>query len=430
MNDQAAQLNTTIRQERESVYTLLSERGRNSFFPTGGILAQGAEAASCELNATIGVALEDSMEAASLAPLREMISLPPDQAFKYASSYGIPALREQWKQMLYEKNPTLVEKATSTPVVTSALTHGISTATNLFLNSQDRLICPHYYWGNYNLVLQNGSGASLDLYDTFHEGGYNISGLREKLCAEPPGKKALILNFPNNPTGYTVTQEEAYALRDMLVEMAEAGNTLVVFIDDAYFGLVFKDGVYEESLFALLADAHENILAVKIDGPTKEDYVWGFRIGFITYGTRGGTPQLYEALESKTAGFIRGTISNASGVSQHLLLSCYRSEQYRAEKAKKFALLKERFDTVRKILETHPEYAEEFTALPYNSGYFMCVALRAGCSAETVRRHLVTKYSVGLIATGGILRVAFSSTPKDRLPDLFAALYKACKEVK
>jgi hypothetical protein len=38
-----------------------------------------------------------------------------------------------------------------------------------------------------------------------------------------------------------------------------------------------------------LCDAHPNILAVKLDGPTKEDYVWGFRVGFLTFGIRDAT---------------------------------------------------------------------------------------------------------------------------------------------
>ena len=59
---------------------------------------------------------------------------------------------------------------------------------------------------------------------------------------------------------------------------------VVVLIDDAYFGLVFEPGVYTQSIFTELSDRSPNLLAVKIDGATKEDYVWGFRVGFLTYG--------------------------------------------------------------------------------------------------------------------------------------------------
>ena len=85
---------------------------------------------------------------------------------------------------------------------------------------------------------------------------------------------------------------------------------------------------------------HENVLAIKIDGPTKEDYVWGFRVGFITYGIKGGDAELYGALESKTAGAIRGNISNAANISQSLLMEAYSSPDYDAQKAAKYKIMK------------------------------------------------------------------------------------------
>jgi len=56
-------------------------------------------------------------------------------------------------------------------------------------------------------------------------------------------KKVLLLNFPNNPTGYTPTEEEQKALVEAIKEAAEAGKKVVVWVDDAYFGLVYEDGV-------------------------------------------------------------------------------------------------------------------------------------------------------------------------------------------
>ena len=52
---------------------------------------------------------------------------------------------------------------------------------------------------------------------------------------------------------------------------AKAGKKIVVVLDDAYFGLVYEKGVHGESLFAEFAALHENVLAVKLDGCTKED---------------------------------------------------------------------------------------------------------------------------------------------------------------
>ena len=64
--------------------------------------------------------------------------------------------------------------------------------------------------------------------------------------------------------------------------MAEAGCNVVAIADDAYFGLFYEDSL-KESLFGKLANLHPRILAIKLDGATKEEFVWGFRTGFITF---------------------------------------------------------------------------------------------------------------------------------------------------
>ena len=238
----------------------------------------------------------------------------------------------------------------------------------------------------------------------------------------------VLLNFPNNPTGYTCSHSEAVAIRDTLVASAEEGNDIVVLIDDAYFGLVYEDGVFVESMFSQLANAHPGVLAVKIDGATKEDYAWGLRVGFITYAFSGASAKALKALEDKTAGAVRGNISNASHVSQSLLLQTYATPEFPEWKREKYNILRERYTEVKRILEDHPEYANSFEPLPFNSGYFMCVQPKQA-DAETVRQVLLSDFDTGLIATAGLLRVAYSAAPKSVLAELFANLHAACQQV-
>ena len=224
--------------------------------------------------------------------------------------------------------------------------------------------------------------------------------------------------------------DEAKEIVAIIKESAEAGNRVLAVMDDAYFGLVYEEGIEEQSLFAYLADLHENVLAVKIDGPTKEDYVWGFRVGFITFGIRGGDAELYETLEQKTGGAIRGNISNAPNISQSLLLNAYTSPTYEEEKKEKYRIMTERYRAVQKALGDHKEYEEYFKALPFNSGYFMCVKLADGIDGEEVRAVLLNEYDTGIINLNNIIRVAFSAVSAALVPELFDNLYNACKKVK
>ncbi|MBU0628766.1 MAG: aminotransferase class I/II-fold pyridoxal phosphate-dependent enzyme [Nanoarchaeota archaeon] len=426
LNQQAIGLNETLQSKNNAVYEMLSEKGKAIFFPKKGILGQSAEAKGKRINATIGIALEDDGSPMRLKPIAKKIKLDPKDVFPYASSFGKIELREKWKNMLYAKNPLLNGKEVSLPVVTNALTHGMSMAGYMFINPGDKVIMPDLFWGNYRLIMVNAYGAVFDTFEMFSGNGFNVNGLREKLGGEI-GKKIVLLNFPNNPTGYTPTDGEIVEIRDILKEAAEKGNKIIVMVDDAYFGLVYKKGIYLQSIFAELADLHENLLAVKLDGATKEDYVWGLRVGFVTYGVKGADKDVYAALENKTAGAVRGSISNDSNLSQSLVYHAFSEPNYWKEKKKKFKILKGRFDEVKNVLKEHKEYEEEFNALPYNSGYFMCIKLKSK-DGEKVRQILLEKYETGVISMGNVLRIAFSSVKKEIVPELFDNIFKSCKE--
>ncbi len=429
MNPQAEELNKIIQEKSSIVYELLSERGKNIFFPKKGILGQTAEAKGTKINATIGAAVEDDGSPMRLEVIASKVNLDPSQVFPYAPSYGRPDIRAKWKSMIYEKNPSLANVELSLPVVTNALTHGISMAGYMFLDAEDEVIVPDLFWGNYNLTLTHPYGSNLAKFNLFKNGGFDLGSFETKLNEGGVGKKVLILNFPNNPSGYTPTVAEQNSIVEIIRKSAEKGNKIVVLTDDAYFGLVYEEGIETESIFAPLSQLHENVLAVKIDGATKEDYVWGFRVGFLTYGIKGGDAVLYGALESKTAGAVRGNISNAANLSQSLLMEAFASPEYAAQKAAKYATMKKRYDAVKQAL-TNKKYEDVFTAIPYNSGYFMCVKLAVGLDSEKIRKLLIEKYSIGVIALGDLLRVAFSAVAASDVEKMFEGIYAACKESK
>jgi len=428
LNEQAAQLNNQIGADCPAVLDMLSKKGRAIYFPKLGILSQSAEAGGKEINATIGVALEEDGSPMILPSIAANCSLKADEQVAYAPSPGRPDIRKRWKETLATKNPSLAGKSFSLPVVTSALTHGLSMSAYLFCDKGDSFIVPDLYWENYDLIFINGFDAQLISYPLFAGKGFNLAGLEKQLRAKTPSKKIVCLNFPNNPTGYTPTADEAAAIADLLHAAARAGNRLVVIVDDAYFGLVYENNIFRESIFSLLCDLHPNLLAVKLDGPTKEDYTWGFRVGFITYGIKGGTAAAYGALEAKTAGAIRGNISNSANISQSMLLKAYNSKTYEQEKRQKFDVLNARYQAVKRILAEHPEYGKHFEPMPFNSGYFMCLKT-VSVDPEKLRRKLLEKYSSGVIVMNNLVRIAFSSTPLAKLPKLFENIHRAADEL-
>ena len=145
MNPQAEALNKIIEEKSSQIFELLSEKGKAIFFPKKGILGQTAEAKGTKINATIGAAIEDDGSPMRLESIASKINMDPSLVFPYAPSFGRPDIRAKWKTMIYDKNPALAGVELSLPVVTNALTHGISMAGYLFLDEGDEVIVPTYF---------------------------------------------------------------------------------------------------------------------------------------------------------------------------------------------------------------------------------------------------------------------------------------------
>lgn len=404
---------------------LLADMGRRMYFPKG-ILSQSAEAdaRANRMNATIGMAYEGGAPLILDAIRSALPTLSPAEAVAYAPTSGVAALRKRWKAELEKKNPSLKGKSYSLPVVVPGLTAAISYIADLFLEPGDTVVVPDLHWPNYRLIIEERKMAAGLTYPIFKDGGFNVAGLEAGLreAGGRRGKAACILNFPNNPTGYSPTLAEADAIAAALRRVAEEGTDLLVIADDAYFGLQYEPGLLEESLFGRLADAHERILAVKADGPTKEDYVWGFRTGFVSFAGKELGEAQHEALVKKLMGVIRSSVSNSSAPVQHLLLKALDSPGYAEQKARYRGLLEARYAKVRAFL-ARTSLPASLRLLPFNSGYFMsfeCV----GVSAEALRLRLLDK-GIGVISMQDrYLRVAFSSVEAASIEALYAAIFE------
>ncbi len=431
MNPLAAELNQTIEQHAPAVMRMLSDLGRELYFPKG-ILTQTAEAnqKATRYNATIGEARELQHSMGLPAIMRHFTDLGPDAVLPYAPSAGRADLRAAWREEIKEKNPSLGDTPLSLPVVTSGITHGLSTVADMFVDPGDLLLLPDQLWGNYLMIFSVKRGAQVTRYPLLSfDQGFDVAGFRRVLGENVDRGKLLVLfNFPNNPTGYSITPAEADAIRDALVEVAEAGCDVVAVCDDAYFGLFYDEESMKESLFTRLAAAHSRILAIKLDGASKEDFAWGLRVAFITYGIAEGAGA-YEALEKKTGGCIRGTISNTPNVSQQLVLKAKADPGYRAQKEEKFAILQRRAAKVREVL-AEPRFAAAWKPYPFNSGYFMCLRLN-DLNAEAYRVHLLNEYGVGVISTSDTdIRIAFSCVDEADIADLFDVMLTCALEMK
>lgn len=427
MDKLAMALNETL--SKTSVYSMLSDYGRRMYVPKGIIIQSGeAKKKATKYNATIGVALEHGT-AMFIPGMKKQFaeSMTPGEIFPYSPMGGNATLRQVWKDEMVRKNPLLAGKTTSLPVVCSGLTNALSIVASLFLDKDDEVVLPSMYWENYDLILDEQRQAKKVFFDLFKGNGFNLEGFEKAILSTKGEKVAVLLNFPNNPTGYTPTNAESDAIAATLKRIADTGKKLIVISDDAYFGLFFEKDVCTQSLFAKVCDLSENILAIKCDASTKEEMAWGFRVAFITYSFKGCDEATLDAITQKTMGAVRGTLSNCSTSAQNILLKGMQDPNYHEDKAEGIAKIGRRYEIFLKALEKYKD-DENLKPYPFNSGYFM--SFETKCLAEDLRQHLLNIYQTGTVRLGDhLLRIAFSSIDEENLEGLVDTVYKAASDI-
>lgn len=408
---------------------LLSDVGTRLYFPKG-IIAQSAEAKKLgkTANGTIGTTVVEGKPIMLPSIKKYVPDLTSSELVGYAPTAGNPDLRAMWKESIIRKNPLLKDKKFSLPVVVPGLTAGISYLADLFLDETKPLVAADPSWDNYVLIAEARRNAKFVQFRMFKDGKFNIEGLKETMQKQAEsGSVRILLNFPQNPSGYSPTSGEAKQLVSIVKEIAEKGAKVMVWCDDAYFGLNYEDNIEKQSLFAYLCDLHENVLAAKIDGPTKEDFAWGFRTGFITFGCKGLSDAQYEALVKKLMAAIRSSVSCAATPSQSLILKAASDGKLEEEKAEFRKILERRYKLVRDFVSTHE--SKFIKPLPFNSGYFMSFDTMS-IDAEKLRQKLLNDRGIGTISIDvKTLRVAFSSLDEEKINIVYQAIYDIADEL-
>ena len=341
-------------------------------------------------------------------------------ALAEAPATGWPELRRRWRDR--QRQEVAAAVPSSLPLVTAGLSHGLSLVAELFAGPGTAVAVPAPFWGSYRQTFAVRGGGRLLTAPAYREGRFDPLAAVRPLAELPPGEPAVVLvNLPSNPGGYAPTAGECRELTAALLAAAER-RPLVVVCDDAYAGLVYDPEVPRRSLFWELAGAHPNLMAVKVDGATKEVCFFGGRVGFLTFGVDPDSAGARD-LEAKAAALVRSGIGAAPSASQAVLLAALGDASLDSQTEAVRLLLAERWQALREALAAADRERVEW--LPFNAGCFALVEVpeRLGISAAEVRRHLLAHWDTGLVSIAPrYLRIAHCSLDAGAIPELVRRL--------
>ena len=410
--------------------SFFSKLGENIILPQD-VLIQSKETAAVTgaINATIGIATINK-KAMSLPSINKVLAeLNNSDYLPYSPTPGLPKMRELWKEKILADNPSINKDFLSLPMVTTGITQGIDIAANLFSQKGDALLLPNLFWQNYAQIYTIKLGNTIYKYNQFDENNeFSIKNFKKVLYSIKEDKISLILNFPNNPTGYTPSDAELDSLVEVINIFAKENTNkqIIIVSDDAYFGLFFEENHKTPTLSATYKLAeNENCLIVKLDGITKEFYSWGLRVGFITYYTKND--ELRKILLEKTQGYLRSTTSSPSNLSQQIAVRLLENKQSLEEKAINDKIIEERYNELKQAISKE-NLNSLVTVLPFNSGYFFTIKLPSNVNAHEFRLKFLNEYKYGVYSMDyEHIRIAFSCLDKELIPELINK-FKECIE--
>jgi aspartate/methionine/tyrosine aminotransferase len=187
----------------------------------------------------------------------------------YTHNLGIPELREALAAYLSRLHR---ETDASRIAVTSAGVNALMLASQLIVDPGDHVVEVVPLWPNL-LEIPKILGARVSTVALrFSASGWKLD-LGQLIDALTPGTRALYVNSPNNPTGWTIAREEQKALLEHCRH-----HGIWIFADDAYERLYFGPGAIAPS-FLKIADEGDRLISANTF--SKSWLMTGWRLGWL-----------------------------------------------------------------------------------------------------------------------------------------------------
>ncbi|MEA3195039.1 MAG: hypothetical protein QOD26_3372 [Betaproteobacteria bacterium] len=187
----------------------------------------------------------------------------------YTHNLGIPELREALARYISQLHTGVDADEVA---ITSAGVNALMIASQLLLDAGDRVVEVVPLWPNLQEIPKILGAQVETVALRFSESGWSldVDQLLKKLT---PETKALYLNSPNNPTGWTVTVEQQRAILEHCRR-----HGIWIFADDAYERLYFGEGGVAPS-FLDLAESEDRVISANTF--SKSWLMTGWRLGWL-----------------------------------------------------------------------------------------------------------------------------------------------------
>ena len=212
----------------------------------------------------------------------------------YVVGPGLPELRAAIRKKLLEENG--IDCGEDRILVTPGGKNAIYLAVQALLNEGDEAIVLDPAWVSYEPIIQAAGGRTVKVKLDFRQDYRITAEALEAACTERT--RLLIVNYPNNPTGRILHQDEA----DILERFLLAHPQVYLLSDEIYEAVV-----YGEKSLSMGARASVRDRVVTVNGFSKSAAMTGWRMGYLAAPKEvfDGAYKLYQHSLSCMSGFLQ-----------------------------------------------------------------------------------------------------------------------------
>ncbi|NMC46917.1 MAG: aminotransferase class I/II-fold pyridoxal phosphate-dependent enzyme [Chloroflexi bacterium] len=200
--------------------------------------------------------------------LKAGIKALQDGETHYSSNLGVTRLREVIAEHLQKKYGVSYDPYNEI-IITVGGSEALYLTANAILENGDEVIIPTPCFVSYQPEVSLAGGVPVEVPTCMEENfDLNIDAVKKAIT---PRTRAIMINFPNNPTG-------AVASRERLLELAQLAeqHDLLVISDEIYDRLIY--GV-EHTCFPALPGMRDR--TILIGGFSKDYAMTGWRLGYV-----------------------------------------------------------------------------------------------------------------------------------------------------
>jgi aspartate aminotransferase len=183
----------------------------------------------------------------------------------YTDSRGIPELREAIKNKLWKENKIKVDA--DEIIVTPGAKYGIFLTMLATINLGDEVLIPNPGWHSFEACVKAAGGIPVGYQFKMDESLLDFETIENKIS---PRTKLILLNYPSNPTGMTLSLDELKHIADIAEE-----HDLLILSDEIYEKIVFNDTKH----YSIGSIKNKGVLT--LNGFSKTYAMTGWRIGYI-----------------------------------------------------------------------------------------------------------------------------------------------------